>query len=84
MSFPRFFVGNLKLLIEKKQMENNSDNKDSKKQPFPYIPVLMVMGMSFGTALGAAFGNVAIGVGLGTSFGIILGAVLDQNSKKEN
>ena len=55
-------------------MENNTDNKDSKKRPVSWTG----LGIAYGVAFGAVFDNI----GLGIALGLAIGAGLDHRKKK--
>ena len=59
------------------------DNKNSENK-MQYLPIGMCLGISIGTAIGAATDNIGVGMCLGVGFGVLLGSLLDaQNRKKE-
>ena len=57
------------------------DNKNSENQ-MQYLPIGMCIGISIGTAIGAATDNIGVGMCLGVGFGTMLGALLDAQKRK--
>ena len=58
------------------------DNKDSENK-MQYLPIGMCIGISIGTAIGAATDNIGVGMCLGMSFGVCIGSLLDAQNRKE-
>ena len=57
------------------------DNKDNTK----YMPIGMCLGISIGTAIGAAMDNIPICMAVGLSLGMCIGSFIDaKNQKAEN
>ena len=58
--------------------KNNEDNTK-------YMPIGMCMGISIGTAIGAAMDNIPICMAVGLSLGMCIGSFIDaKNQKAEN
>ena len=57
------------------------DNEDNTK----YMPIGMCMGISIGTAIGAAMDNIPVYMAVGLSLGMCIGSFIDaKNQKEEN
>ena len=56
------------------------DKKKSENQTY-YMPICMCLGMSIGTAIGAATDNLSMCMCLGMSFGLCIGAVIDGSNR---
>ena len=60
------------------------DKKDDKNNT-QYMPIGMCMGISIGTAIGAAMDNIPICMAVGLSLGMCIGSFIDaKNQKAEN
>ena len=46
-----------------------------------YLPICMCLGLSFGTAIGAALDNIGIWMCIGISLGVGIGSVIDARKK---
>ena len=55
--------------------EKNSDNQ------MMYMPICMSIGISVGTAIGAALDNIPVWMCIGLSIGVGLGTVIDAKNK---
>ena len=59
------------------------ENKNPENK-IQYLPIGMCIGISIGTAIGAATDNIGVGMCLGVGIGTLFGSLLDaQNRKKE-
>ena len=56
--------------------------KDENDKP-GYLPIGMCLGISIGTALGAATDNLATFMPIGLSIGVCIGALMDAKKRKE-
>ena len=54
------------------------DNEDNTK----YMPIGMCMGISIGTAIGAAMDNIPICMAVGLSLGMCIGSFIDAKNQK--
>ncbi len=54
--------------------------KDSEEK-VQYLPLGMCIGLSIGTAIGAAMDNIAVGMCMGMGIGVCFGSVLDNANK---
>ena len=59
------------------------DNKKSENQTH-YMPIFMCLGMSIGTAIGAATDNMSMCMCLGISFGMCIGSVIDARNREKD
>ena len=60
------------------------DKKDDKNNT-QYMPIGMCMGISIGTAIGAAMDNIPVCMAVGLSVGMCIGSFIDaKNQKAEN
>ena len=60
------------------------DKKDDKNNT-QYMPIGMCMGISIGTAIGAAMDNIPVYMAVGLSLGMCIGSFIDaKNQKAEN
>ena len=60
------------------------DKKDDKNNT-QYMPIGMCMGISIGTAIGAAMDNIPVCMAVGLSLGMCIGSFIDaKNQKAEN
>ena len=57
------------------------DNKKSDNQTH-YMPIGMCMGISIGTAIGAAMDNIPICMAVGLSLGMCIGSFIDAKNQK--
>ena len=55
--------------------KNNEDNTK-------YMPIGMCMGISIGTALGAAMDNIPVCMAVGLSVGMCIGSLIDAKNRK--
>ena len=55
--------------------KNNEDNTK-------YMPIGMCMGISIGTAIGAAMDNIPICMAVGLSLGMCIGSFIDAKNQK--
>ena len=55
--------------------KNNEDNTK-------YMPIGMCMGISIGTAIGAAMDNIPICMAVGLSLGMCIGSLIDAKNRK--
>lgn len=64
--------------------EIDKKKKESENQTY-YMPIFMCLGMSIGTAIGAATDNMSMCMCLGVSFGLCIGSIIDaRNPTKAN
>lgn len=54
------------------------DNEDNTK----YMPIGMCMGISIGTAIGAAMDNIPVYMAVGLSVGMCIGSLIDAKNRK--
>ena len=60
------------------------DKKDDKNNT-QYMPIGMCLGISIGTAIGAAMDNIPVCMAVGLSLGMCIGSFIDaKNQKAEN
>ena len=60
------------------------DKKDDKNNT-QYMPIGMCLGISIGTAIGAAMDNIPVYMAVGLSLGMCIGSFIDaKNQKAEN
>ena len=59
------------------------NNKNSENQT-QYMPIFMCLGMSIGTAIGAATDNMSMCMCLGVSFGMCIGSVIDARNREKD
>ena len=60
------------------------ENKENKNKT-QYMPIGMCMGISIGTAIGAAVDNIPVCMAVGLSLGMCIGSFIDaKNQKAEN
>ena len=57
------------------------DKKDDKNNT-QYMPIGMCMGISIGTAIGAAMDNIPICMAVGLSVGMCIGSLIDAKNRK--
>ena len=57
------------------------DKKDDKNNT-QYMPIGMCMGLSIGTAIGAAMDNIPVCVAVGLSLGMCIGSFIDAKNQK--
>ena len=57
---------------------DKKDDKDNTK----YMPIGMCMGISIGTAIGAAMDNIPICMAVGLSVGMCIGSLIDAKKRK--
>ena len=57
------------------------DKKDDKNN-IQYMPIGMCMGISIGTAIGAAMDNIPICMAVGLSLGMCIGSFIDAKNQK--
>ncbi|MBR2156010.1 MAG: hypothetical protein IJ941_03650 [Clostridia bacterium] len=55
--------------------KNNEDNTK-------YMPIGMCMGISIGTAIGAAMDNIPVCMAVGLSVGMCIGSLIDAKNRK--
>ena len=55
--------------------KNNEDNTK-------YMPIGMCMGISIGTAIGAAMDNIPVCMAVGLSVGMCIGSLIDAKKRK--
>ena len=55
--------------------KNNEDNTK-------YMPIGMCMGISIGTAIGAAMDNIPVYMAVGLSVGMCIGSLIDAKNRK--
>ena len=58
--------------MTKKDNENNAE----------YMPIGMCMGISIGTAIGAAMDNIPVYMAVGLSVGMCIGSLIDAKNRK--
>lgn len=58
-------------------------NKKPDSQTY-YMPICMCLGMSLGTAIGAATDNMSMCMCLGMSFGLCIGSIIDARNRSKN
>ena len=58
-------------------------NKQEPENQTYYMPIGMCLGMSVGTALGAAMDNMGVYMCIGLSIGMCIGALVDAKKRKE-
>ena len=58
-------------------------NKQASENQTYYMPIGMCLGMSVGTALGAAMDNMGVYMCIGLSIGMCIGALVDAKKRKE-
>ena len=61
-------------------MQDNMNNKNSENQT-QYMPIFMCLGMSIGTAIGAATDNMSMCMCLGMSIGLCIGSAIDARNR---
>ena len=54
------------------------DNEDNTE----YMPIGMCMGISIGTAIGAAMDNIPVYMAVGLSVGMCIGSLIDAKNRK--
>ena len=59
-------------------------NDKKPEENIHYIPICMCLGMSIGTAIGAATNNIALCMSVGLSIGVGVGSILDAKNRKVN
>ena len=60
------------------------ENKENKNKT-QYMPIGMCLGISIGTAIGAAMDNIPVCMAVGLSLGMCIGSFIDaKNLKAEN
>ena len=60
------------------------ENKENKNKT-QYMPIGMCLGISIGTAIGAAVDNIPVCMAVGLSLGMCIGSFIDaKNQKVEN
>ena len=59
------------------------DKKDDKNNT-QYMPIGMCMGISIGTAIGAAMDNIPICMAVGLSVGMCIGSLIDAKNRKKD
>lgn len=57
------------------------DKKDDKNNT-QYMPIGMCMGISIGTAIGAAMDNIPVCMAVGLSLGMCIGSFIDAKNQK--
>ena len=57
------------------------DKKDDKNNT-QYMPIGMCMGISIGTAIGAAMDNIPVYMAVGLSVGMCIGSLIDAKNRK--
>ena len=57
------------------------DKKDDKNNT-QYMPIGMCMGISIGTAIGAAVDNIPVCMAVGLSVGMCIGSLIDAKNRK--
>ena len=57
------------------------DKKDDKNNT-QYMPIGMCMGISIGTAIGAAMDNIPVYMAVGLSVGMCIGSLIDAKNHK--
>ena len=57
------------------------DKKDDKNNT-QYMPIGMCMGISIGTAIGAAMDNIPVYMAVGLSVGMCIGSLIDAQNRK--
>ena len=57
------------------------DKKDDKNNT-QYMPIGMCMGISIGTAIGAAMDNIPVYMAVGLSLGMCIGSFIDAKNQK--
>ena len=57
------------------------DKKDDKNNT-QYMPIGMCMGISIGTAIGAAMDNIPVCMAVGLSVGMCIGSLIDAKNRK--
>ena len=60
---------------------NNNKNTENK---INYLPLCMCLGISLGTAIGAATGHLPLYMSIGMSIGVCIGAALDAKNRTES
>ena len=61
-------------------MNDKRDNKDK----MSFLPFGMCIGLSIGTAIGAALDNISLYMCIGLSIGVGIGALIDSRNQKKN
>ena len=61
-------------------MKDERDNKEKGQ----FLPFGMCIGLSVGTAIGAALNNISLYMCIGLSIGVGIGALLDSRNQKNN
>ena len=56
---------------------------DNSENEIQYMPIGMCLGLSIGTAIGAAIDNISIGMCMGLGIGLCFGSALDAAKRKK-
>jgi len=56
--------------------------KKNKEDNTKYMPIGMCMGISIGTAIGAAMDNIPVCMAVGLSVGMCIGSLIDAKNRK--
>ena len=57
---------------------------DNSENEIQYMPIGMCLGLSIGTAIGAAIDNISIGMCMGLGIGLCFGSALDAAKRKKS
>ena len=59
-------------------------NHSSPDHEVRYLPIIMSIGISVGTAIGAAIHNIPLCMCVGMSAGVAIGAAIDNTNRKQS
>ena len=65
------------------QRNDNHPDPNEEKQPTPFNPAGLAIGMAAGLAIGLAMGSIPIGLAIGAGAGIAFSVGLGQSQKRE-
>ena len=59
-------------------------NREDQNNEMHYMPICMCIGLSIGTAIGAAMNNIALYMCAGMSIGVGIGSMIDAANRKKS
>ena len=59
-------------------------NREDQNNEMHYMPICMCIGLSIGTAIGAALDNIGLYMCIGMSMGVGIGSIIDSANRKKS